>query len=127
MATEVNVWDETFQAFGDLRSSQFYLVEFKASKVIQACSAVTAVVCGIVQDNPNSGQPATVRLLGKSKMATVAAITYGALVGPAATGQGITKTIGTNTTHFVIAQAIATTASGDLAEVLIKGNPCRAT
>lgn len=127
MSTEVNVWDESFAAFGDMRSNQFYMVEFKASKVVQKCSAVTAVACGILQNNPNSGETAVVRLLGKSKDVTAAAITYGLLIGPAAGGQAVSKTVGSDTTNYVIAQAIQTSASGDVSMCVIKGNPMRAT
>lgn len=126
MSTELNVYDDSYATFGDLQSNQYYFVEFSASRTVQKCSAVTAVICGIVQNNPKSGETAVVRMLGKSKIKTGEAITYGALVGCTAAGQAAAKSLGTNTTHYIVGQAIETTASGDVAHIVVKGNPARA-
>jgi len=126
MATEHNVYDASYPAFGDLRSNQFYCVEFSASKVVQKCSAVTALACGVLQNNPNSGEVAVVRHLGMSKCVAGSGITVANLVGPVAHGAIGKKTPGTDTTNYVIGQAVETFSSGETGAIIIRGTPLRA-
>ena len=123
--TSVNILDYTFQAYGDLRSNQYHCVEMAASNVVQICSATTAVMCGVLQNNPNSGESAVVRLIGISKAKTAEALYQGWAVGTAANGALDPKTIGTDTTHYVIGNVLENASSGDIGMVLIDGTPVR--
>ena len=125
-STGANIFDMTYKAYGDMRSNQFYCVEVQAAGVVQICSAVTAVACGIIQDNPNSGDTCTVRHEGKSKYKLNGSVTAGARIGAAANGALASKTEGTNTTHYVIAQDVNGGSSGDIGVCLVRGTPVRA-
>lgn len=120
------VWDESFTAFGDMRSTQYCFVEIKAADTVQKTSAAAAVAMGVLQNNPNSGQQAQVRLLGKSLVVAAGTITAGALVGTDANGYADSKTAGSDTTEYVIGQALETFASGDIRSILVRGTPLRA-
>lgn len=126
MATEFNLHDETYRVRGDMRSNQFYCVEFIAARQVQICSSVTALVCGVIQNNPNSGDSASVRHAGISKAVCGSGITVGDLVGPLAMGAIGKKTAGTDTTNYVIGQAIETASSGEVVSIIIGAVPFRA-
>ena len=126
MATDVNILDMTYRAFGDLRSNQFHAVEFQAAKVVQLCSAVTAIACGIIQNNPNSGDVAVVRHLGVTKYKSWSGA-YANHLGTTAVGTLKVVTPGTDTTHYVIGQGLESTVSGDIGSMKILGTPVRAT
>ena len=113
MVTEHSIYDETYQGYGDLRSNQFYTVEFQAAKIVQRCSSTVAVVCGILQNNPNSGESAVVRHLGKSKFASHSGA-YGNFMGPAANGALNVKVAGSASGQYIILQAIQASDSGDI-------------
>lgn len=112
MATEVNIFDMTYLAYGDLRSNQFFLVEFVAGteRTIQRCSSTVAKVCGIIQNNPNSGQEASVRHLGLSKMEACSGA-RGSFFGPDAAGRGTPKSPIANSGQYIIAQAAGESAT----------------
>ncbi len=126
MASDVKIWEETYQSYGDMRSNQFYFVEYQADGVVQKCSAQVAVTCGILQDQPNSGQSCVVMHLGRSKMVCTSNLAVGNLINPAATGAGEYCNVGTDTTHYVAAMAKITMSSGDIGECLLRGTPVRA-
>jgi len=122
MATEVNIFDATYLAYGDLRSSQFRWVEFQADRVVQRCSATTAVMCGIVQNNPNSGQEASVRHLGMSKL-EMTSCAVGSKIGTDATGRGVRVVYSTNSGQHYMAQTIESVSASSRASVIVSPVP----
>jgi hypothetical protein len=122
----LNIWEDSYQAFGDLRSSQFHFVEYQAAEKVQICSATTAIACGILQNNPNSGDTAVVMHEGVSKLKAGEAITFGNLIGPNAKGAGAPRTAGSDTTLYICGDARVTFVSGDIREVNLRGTPVRA-
>lgn len=126
MTTEYNLFDATYQARGDMRSNQGYCVEFIAARQVQLCSATTAVACGIITNNPNSGDSATVRHAGMAKAVCGSSITVGDLVGPLAMGCIGKKTAGTDTGDYVIGQAVETRSSGEVCAIVMGSVPYRA-
>ena len=115
----VPILDMTFKSFGDQRSNQFHFQELKATDVVQRTSAVTAVAIGILQNQPNSGGTATVRLFGITKVKSGVAITFGNLVGTNAGGAGMAVTPGSETTQYISAAALESVSSGDIVSVAI--------
>ncbi len=119
------IYQATYQARGDLRSNQFYLCEFVAADQVQRVSSTAAVACGIIQNNPNSGESCLVTHIGTSKTIATSGITVGEMVGAAATGAARRVIIGTDTAVYAFAQSIETFASGDIRRVLVRGTPTR--
>ena len=67
MASEMPVWDDPFEAGEDLSSDQYRFVVLSGGKVYRP-NASTDKAIGILQNNPESGEAASVRRLGRSKL-----------------------------------------------------------
>lgn len=112
MAFEYPRLVRTYKAGGNLSALQFYFVKYQASDdSVVAITADTDVPFGVLQNNPASGAAAEIMHNGISKVSADAAITRGAAIGTSADGQGTTRTIGTDTTKYVVGVALQT-ASG---------------
>lgn len=105
----------TFEAAADLSAKQFHFVKLDADGKVVACSGLTDVPVGVLQNDPISGEEATVTIVGITKVVADAALNEADLIGPSADGQADARTIGTDTTHFVVGQML--TATGAAAEV----------
>ncbi len=129
MANSVNVYDESYAAFGDLRSNQFFFVEFKTGtdKIVQLCSAVVAVACGVLQNNPQSGEAACVRHMGRAKALVncVSISTAGYMIGTTALGGADVKLASVAASgQYVNGISIeSAVTSGGLCEVILNGAP----
>ena len=64
MATDRNVFDESFSAENDLSAKQFYAVELSAANQVDVCDALDDLVIGVLQNKPEANQAAQVRMLG---------------------------------------------------------------
>ena len=128
MATESTfVFDKSFTAAESLSAAQFYIVSSSAAGVAAICAAssgITTVVArayGVVQNNPTSGNAATVRRLGTSKCVASSSgtIAVGAFVGSSTWGTAVSATTG----FWVIGTAMtaSTGASGQIIELDMPG------
>lgn len=88
-----NIWSESFAAGEDLRTKQFYAVKLSAENTVIVPTAAADKAIGILQNNPNTGAAATVRLLGLSKAVCdgTTDIAVGDYVGTGAAGKLIKK------------------------------------
>ena len=129
MTVSVNQYDESYQAFGDMRSNQFYFVEFisASDKIVQRTSSVAAVLCGVLQNQPNSGDVAVVRHIGKSKVLVncVNISCAGYMIGTTALGGADVKLTATAASgQYVLGISVeAAVTSGQLCEVILNGVP----
>ena len=67
MSQQVGVLDITFKATADLRLKQYYFVKMDAADAVNLAGANEASV-GILQNKPNTGEAAVVRIVGTSKL-----------------------------------------------------------
>ena len=115
-----SVYDESYEANADLSSNQFYAVTDTATNKVSLAGANTGR--GILQNDPTSGQTATVRHLGLSKAVvdgSGTAIVYGDRLKSNASGI-LVKAATDN--DEVLAHALgASTASGDIITVRMTG------
>lgn len=85
MATEVPFNQLTFVAAEDLSSKQFHAVRFASTELeVEACDSANEDAVGILQNNPASGEEATVMIAGRSKFNANGGTTageYGAVAG----------------------------------------------
>ncbi len=105
-----------FAAGADLSSDQHKFVRASAvateSTTVILISAATQAPVGILQNKPDaSGKSAKVMVAGISPIIAASAIAVGDAVGPDAAGLGDTKVLGTDTTNFVVGQALDTTTA----------------
>ena len=99
-------------------SGQYLCMMMSGARTVTVASANTSLVCGILQNDPLSGQAANVGFMGVSKAVAGAAITAGAQLMSDTSGRVITQTTaGTNPT---MGQAIETAgAAGQIITILI--------
>lgn len=118
-----------FTASADLSAKQYYFVKLSGAGTVTVCAAATDVPVGVLQNAPASGGAAEIVALGVSKVSSDAALSRGNLIGTSADGQADAKTVGTDTTEYVVGQVLqATGAAGDLAVAMINCiNPHRAS
>jgi Kef-type K+ transport system membrane component KefB len=106
-------------AGADLSAKQYTFVKLSGTGVISAAAA-TDVVIGVLQNAPTSGKTAEVAITGVTKLKASAAISAGALVGTTSTGLAVAVVAGTDTTKYVLGQAItAAGAANDIITVAV--------
>lgn len=102
-----------FTAAADLSSKQFYFVKLASSSTVNVCAAVTDKPIGILQNKPESGEQAVVRVFGVSKVSADATLAAGDVIGTAADGQAQPISLGSETTVHVCGQAIEAGSAGE--------------
>lgn len=114
----------TFPAGGDLHLLQYHFVKLNSSGEVVTIAAATDYPVGILQNTPTLGQSAEIMLRGVSKLkATAAGFTNGDLIGPNATGYGVTLTQAANTNNldYVCGQALETVANvNEIGTILLR-------
>jgi hypothetical protein len=109
----------TLVAGADLSAHQYKFVKMDASGNAVIVAALTDRPIGVLQNAPLSGQEAEVVVVGGTKVIAGGAITEGAVVGTTAAGLGAAKTVGTDTTHYILGTSLTEVASGEYATVVI--------
>lgn len=80
MAKDFGGRDITLLAAEDLSDYQYRFVTQASDSTVQLMNAATDAILGVLQNNPESGQPAVVRIDGTSKLVANAALAVGAQV-----------------------------------------------
>ena len=116
----------TFTASADLSSKQYYFVKMSGDNTVTVCAAVTDKPIGVLQNKPESGEQAVVRVFGVSKFSVDATVAAGDCLGTSADGQGQPVVAGTETTVYNCGQVITGGAAGTLQSALITISNSRA-
>ncbi|MDF1592596.1 MAG: hypothetical protein P1P89_13860 [Desulfobacterales bacterium] len=82
MTTENKILDLSHEAAEDLSSNQFCFVVLNSSGQVRRPDSEAEIAYGILQNAPESGQAAQVRVIGVSKLVANAALAIGTLVKP---------------------------------------------
>lgn len=115
MAIEYLNQDVTMTAGEDLSAKQFHFVKVSADHTVVACTALTDIPFGVLQNDPVSGEGATVRIGGVSKISSDEAIAVGSLLGTSADGQAVVADPDGASEAYYVAQAIsASTGAGGI-------------
>lgn len=107
------VLDWSFEAAADLSAKQYYFVKISSAGKVDVCSAVTDVPIGVLQNKPASGQMASVRIIGITKISSDEALTAGNAIGTSADGQAQIVVVGTETTVYLAGRALSTTGGAN--------------
>lgn len=108
---------QSFQAAGDLRTNQYRFIKSNGTKdQVVIAAAITDAIIGVVQNNPNTDQEATVCLEGDTKVVAGAAITVNAVLGTDAQGRAVPVVIGVDETQFALGRALS--AAGAAGEII---------
>ena len=117
-------------ASGDLTSSQFYFVKSTGVDTTYSAGNLTCKVCdsstggtggvkGILQNEPDTGQAAIVRVSGASKLVAGEAIAVGDLVQSGTDGRGLI--CDSSGSYFLARAESASTAAGQVISVRLCG------
>jgi len=113
-------------AAADLSSSQFYFVKLASATTVNVCSAITDVPIGILQNTPESGETATIAIFGITKAVADGTLTAGRWIGTSADSQASGITPGSDTTVYVMGQAIQAASAGETFTMFLNPTNCRA-
>jgi len=116
MSQSIGVLDITLKAGADLSSKQYCFVALDANGDVVACGA-NGVSIGILQNTPNSGEAARVRVLGTSKLKMNEACDEGDALTSTAAGLG--EVVDAVDEYAGAIALEAATAQNDIIEVLI--------
>ena len=95
MAYEANLVNQAFVAGQDLQDYQYYPVKMNSSEEILLASDAGDTILGVLQNDPDDEEAATVAFAGITKAIGGAVIAAGALVSTESGGKFITQTTGT--------------------------------
>lgn len=118
--------DITLKAGGDLSAKQYHFVKLSADYTVVICAAATDKALGVLQNDPVSGAAAIVRVIGRTKVSSDAALSVNDFIGTQSDGQADAKVPGTDTTEYVLGIVCkASGAADDIAEAILFGNTGR--
>ena len=123
MAVESNIWDETYRALADQRSGQYAFGKFSGAATVALCDISGEAACGILQNNPQSGDNAVVRMAGRSKCRGAATIAVNTMICTDHSGRALAVTLGSG--DYSIAMTHEAMADGKISEVIVRGTPHR--
>ena len=102
--------DETFIANADMDTHRYTLMVNSAGQLVNRQFTAGGKICGVLQNKPKSGEAATVRRHGRSRVRAGATITAGGEFSVTASGTAIMVASG----DFVAGDAVTGVASGGL-------------
>lgn len=108
----------TFKAGSDMRQDQFKIVELTGNAHEVDLGSVGDVPVGVLQNVPNSGEAATVILMGISKCIAGGTVNAGQKVSTAATGFA-TETLSDGLALAVFGRAMTAASSGGIFTILL--------
>jgi hypothetical protein len=111
-------------AAADLSAKQFHFVKLASATTVNVCDAITDKPIGILQNTPTSGQSAEIAIFGISKVVADGNLAAGNIIGTSSDSQADAITSGTDTTVFVMGQAIEAAAAGNIVTMFL--NPSNA-
>ena len=92
-------------ASASLTTKQYYFVKMSGEKTVTVCAATTDKPIGVLQNNPASGEEATVCAIGVTKVSGDADLNYGDSIGTSADGEAAAYTA-SDTTKYIVGQVI---------------------
>ena len=116
----------TLTAAADLSAKQFHFVKLASATTVDVCSAVTDVPIGILQNTPESGETATITIFGITKAVADGTLTAGRWIGTSADSQAAGITPGSDTTVYVMGQAVQAASAGETFTMFLNPTSCRA-
>ena len=116
----------TLTAAADLSSKQYHFVKLASATTVNVCTATTDRAIGILQNDPESGEAAVIAIFGISKVVADGTITAAKWLGTSADSQAAGITPGSDTTVYVMGQAIQAASAGETFTMFLNPTNCRA-
>jgi hypothetical protein len=113
-------------AASDLSTKQFYFVKLASATTVDVCTAITDKPIGVLQNTPSSGQAAEICIFGITKVSADGNLSAGNLIGTSSDSQADAIASGTDTTVYVMGQAIEAGAAGNIVTMFLNPSNSRA-
>lgn len=111
----------TLEAAVDLSSKQYHLLRLSAAWTCNQASNTNAPIAGVLQNAPQSGEAATVGLLGISRIVCGSSVAAGDMLTTSTSGRAVTCSPASGAGLWVIGQALeAASADGDIISAYIR-------
>lgn len=119
-AYEIKGDDLSFVADADYRTKQYHFVHVEATTGHAVLnSGVTDKTIGVLQNKPNAGEMAQVRINGISFVVADSTVAAGDSIGSSGDGQADTIAEGTDTTVYKVGTCLVGAGAGEYATVLL--------
>ena len=109
----------TFTAAADLSAKQYHFVVLASATTVNVATAITNAPIGILQNDPESGEQAVVRISGVSKVVADGTLAAGNFIGTSADGQADQIGSGTDTTVYMMGQCVEAAAAGETTTMIL--------
>jgi len=116
----------TLTAAADLSGKQHYFVKLASATTVNVCTATTDRAIGILQNDPESGEQAVVRIFGISKVVADGTIAFNNVIGTSADSQADAIVPGTDTSVVTLGVAIQAASAGETFTMFLNPTSCRA-
>ena len=116
----------TFTAAADLSGKQFHFVVLASATTVNVATAITNAPIGILQNDPESGEQAVVRISGVSKVVADGTLAAGNFIGTSADAQADAISPGTDTTVYMTGQCVEAASAGETTTMILNITNCRA-
>lgn len=111
----------SFEAGEDLSSNQYYAVYLSDDHTVKLCTTSHVDAIGVLQNEPESGEMATVRVLGTSKLIVAESISVGNRIYIDTDGKGNEEDTAAQAEVRLIGIALeASSTDGDIIEVFLQ-------
>ena len=109
----------TFTAAADLSAKQYHFVVLASATTVNVATAITNAPIGILQNHPESGQQAIVRISGMSKVVADGTLAAGNFIGTSADAQADAISPGTDTTVYMMGQCVQAASAGETTTMIL--------
>ena len=116
----------TLTAAADLSGKQHYFVKLASATTVNVCTATTDRAIGILQNDPESGEQAVVRIFGISKVVADGTIAFNNVIGTSADSQADAIVPGTDTSVVTLGIAIQAASASETFTMFLNPTQCRA-
>ncbi len=116
----------TFTAAAELSGKQFHFVVLASATTVNVATAITNAPIGILQNDPESGEQAVVRISGVSKVVADGTLAAGNFIGTSADAQADAISPGTDTTVYMTGQCVEAASAGETTTMILNITNCRA-
>ena len=116
----------TFTAAADLSAKQYHFVVLASATTVNVATAITNAPIGILQNKPESGQQAIVRISGVSKVVADGTLAAANFIGTSADAQADAISPGSDTTVYMTGQCIEAASAGETTSMILNITNCRA-
>ena len=116
----------TLTAAADLSGKQHYFVKLASATTVNVCTAITEVAIGVLQNDPESGEQAVVRIFGITKVSADGTLAAGNIIGTSADSQADAISRGTDNSVTILGQAIEAASAGETVTMFFNPSNARA-